>query len=159
MPETPDWPLSRRLAVIYSPASERPVLEALVEVESQIAASLRERLDHHVAHIRLQWWREECARLAKGHPAPPLTRTLLTAFSNGPTAALEGVCGLVDAATWDLATATFETRRELTAYCERWATAMIVPAAAHAVPGSESWLALGASMRELEMLAQLAPEA
>ena len=40
-----------------------------------------------------------------------------------------GIGGLVDTAVWDLASATFETRKELTAYCERWAAAMFETAA------------------------------
>jgi len=64
---------------------------------------------------------------------------------------------------WDLAGATFETRRELTAYGERWAAAVIEPAATHALavlPAStHRWRALGAALREIEMLWELAPEA
>jgi phytoene/squalene synthetase len=63
---------------------------------------------------------------------------------------------LVDTAVWDLAGATFETRRELTAYCERWATAMIEPAA-YGLSGG--WRKLGTTLRELEMLSDLALEA
>jgi phytoene synthase len=66
----------------------------------------------------------------------------------------------VDTAVWDLAAATFETRRELTAYCERWAAAMIEPAAAHASPGfsAASGRVLGTALREIEMLSDLAHE-
>jgi phytoene/squalene synthetase len=77
---------------------------------------------------------------------------------------------------WDLAGATFETRRELTAYCERWSAAMIEPlapaprttadaaaatadAAAAATTRATNWSALGAAMREIEMLSHLAREA
>jgi phytoene/squalene synthetase len=62
----------------------------------------------------------------------PLTRELTDAYFAGAPATpgrLGGVMGFVDTAVWDLAAATFETRRELTAYCERWATAMIETAA------------------------------
>jgi len=72
--------------------------------------------------------------------------------------------GFADAAVWDLAGATFETRRELTAYCERWAAAMVEPIAVHAAaagsqPDQSRWCALGAALREVELLADLAPEA
>ncbi len=150
----------RFLASLYSPPSERPVLDALFGVESEIAASLQGGLDHNVAHIRLQWWREECERVAKGNPAHPLTRALLAEFAAGT--AVEGLAGFVDVAVWDLAAATFATRRELTAYCERWATAMIMPAVAHAVPDlhdSRPWLAIGSAVHEIELLSQLASEA
>jgi phytoene synthase len=162
MPETPDWHPNRYLASLYSPPPERPVLEALFDVESEIVASVQGRLDHNVAHVRLQWWREECARVAKGAPAHPLTRALVSEFAGLPADPLSGLSGFVDVAVWDLASATFETRRELTAYCERWAAAMLVPAAAHAAPGSTdtgSWLSIGSAMHEIEMLANLSTEA
>jgi phytoene synthase len=154
--------LARQLASLYSSPAERPTLEALFSLESEISASLQSGLDHNVAHVRLQWWREELERLAKGIPAHPLTRILLSEFADRPADALTGLSGFVDVAVWDLAAATFETRRELTAYCERWAAAMMVPAAAHASgqPNeARSWLTVGAAVHELEMLANLAVEA
>jgi phytoene synthase len=187
---------TRYLAWLYSPPLQRPVLAALCEIESEIATSLRAGLDHHVAHTRLQWWREECERCAQARPVHPLTRELVKAYgaltvnphSGGATSPapspLAGIMGFADTAVWDLAGATFETRRELTAYCERWAAAMIEPIAAHAaatgasalgatesVPAAETaptaagapdksrWRALGAALREVELLANLAPEA
>jgi phytoene/squalene synthetase len=68
---------------------------------------------------------------------------------------------------WDLAGATFETRRELTAYCERWSAAMIEPFAPQEAAGTTApsdtqvtnWSSLGAAMREIEMLSHLAREA
>jgi len=147
MAETPDWHPARYLAPLYSPPSERPVLEALFGVESEVVASVRGGLEHQVAHIRLQWWREECDRAAKGQAVHPFTKTLVEAFGSSAVPApatnaagdaetlpspLAGLAGFVDTAVWDLAAATFETRREITAYCERWASAMIVTAAGHA---------------------------
>ncbi|HEY4212109.1 MAG TPA: squalene/phytoene synthase family protein [Steroidobacteraceae bacterium] len=185
MAETPDWHPARYLAPLYSPPSERPVLEALFGVESEVVASVRGGLEHQVAHIRLQWWREECERAAKGQAVHPFTKTLVEAFGSsagaGTPSPLAGLAGFLDTAVWDLAASTFETRREVTAYCERWATAMIVIAARHATearadnnaraagdaianrtPGSfnqAAWLSLGAAMHEIEMLANLASEA
>lgn len=156
MPETSD----RHLASLYSPPSERPVLEALLALESEIGASLESGLDHTVAHIRLQWWRDECARVADGKPSHPLTRRLLAEFSRTPGEALAGLGGFVDMAVWDLAAATFETRRELQGYCERWAGAMVLPAAAHAAPeATEPWRAIGAAMYEVHLLANLESDA
>jgi len=176
---------SRYLAWLYSPEAQQPVLAKLCEIESEIAGSLRPDIDHHVAHARLQWWQEECERCAQGRPVHPLTRELVKAY--GATAAgvpspLAGLRGFVDTAVWDLAGATFETRKELTAYCERWAAAMFetaagqvvsagpgelgavapsrVPGAASGEPGAVAhWRALGAAAREIELLADLAREA
>jgi phytoene/squalene synthetase len=62
---------------------------------------------------------------------------------------------------WDLAAATFETRRELTGYCERWAEAIAVPLVRFAAPEVDgaAGRALGAAMRESELLAHLARDA
>jgi phytoene synthase len=148
---------TRYLAWLYSPPARQPVLGALCEIESEVAGSLRPGIDHHVAHARLQWWREECERSAQGRPVHPLTRALVKAFGGAlEPAPLAGISGFVDTAVWDLAGATFETRKELTAYSERWAAAMFEPAAAVT---ASPWRALGAAVREIELLADLAREA
>lgn len=128
----PDAHTPRFLAWLYSTPPQQPVLASLCGIEQEIGASLRPGVDHHVAHTRLEWWRAECARCAAGNPVHPLTRELrdhLERLAPGSAAdsALAGLSGLVDTATWDLAGATFERREELTAYCRRWAAAMIVP--------------------------------
>ena len=74
---------------------------------------------------------------------------------------LEGLAGLVDLTLWDLSGATFNTRRELDAYCERWSAAVIAPLARMAL--SEQTAAhepaFGAHLREIEMLLALAIDA
>ena len=184
MPITPETHSARYFALLYSSPAQRPVLDALFGVEREIFESLRPGLDHHVAHSRLQWWREECERTATGRPVHPLTRALVDAVSRVPSLVstqtstaktpavpslqqLAGLCGLVDVAVWDLAGATFESRRELTAYCERWSAAMIEPLAPRKTAGASvtpdtrvaNWSTLGAAMREIEMLSELAREA
>jgi phytoene/squalene synthetase len=128
---------SRYLAWLYSSEAQQPVLAKLCEIESEIAGSLRPGIDHHVAHARLQWWQEECERGAQGRPVHPLTRELVKAYgvqaATRQPSPLAGISGFVDTAVWDLAGATFETRKELTAYCERWAAAMFETAAAQVV--------------------------
>jgi phytoene/squalene synthetase len=67
----------------------------------------------------------------------------------------------VDTAVWDLSCATFDTRRELTGYCERWSAAMIAPLVSLALPdapGAQAH-ALGVSLREIELLLALAADA
>jgi 15-cis-phytoene synthase len=185
---------ARYLACLYSPPQQRTILEALCGIESEVYASLRPGLDHHVGHTRLQWWREECERTALGRPLHPLTRTLVEAYGTSTLEPLAGLSGFVDTAVWDLANATFETRPELNAYCDRWAAAMIGPAArarvgssrgpasgaagaedstgsASGAAGAEDstgstsgaadvrWRSVGAAMREIELLSELAREA
>jgi phytoene synthase len=181
MPDRADLSPTRRLAWLYSSTVQRAALAALSALEGEIGASLRPGLDHQVAHARLAWWREECARTAQGSPRHPLTRELAQLFAPvgaapvgaapvGPTpvgpapvgpAPLAGLTGLVDTAVWDLSCATFETRRELAGYCERWSAAMIAPLVSLALPHAPAGQAhaLGASLREIELLLALAADA
>src|SRR3954463_14437963 len=178
----PESQSARYFALLYAAPAERPALEALFGIEREVLDSVHPSLDHHVAHSRLQWWREECDRAARGGAAHPLTRALITALGDPQAKSvpqLAGLCGIVDVATWDLASATFETRRELDAYCQRWAVAMIEPlvaaatrpAVAGAAPTPNSpptsatplasaertaaWQELGAAICEIELLAGL----
>jgi 15-cis-phytoene synthase len=144
MPATPEPGSPRYFALLYSPEPQRQTLDSLFGIEREVSESLRPDQDHQVAHSRLQWWREECNRTAGGSPVHPLTRTLADSMRDSRS-------GLVDVAVWDLAGATFETRRELTAYCGRWAAAMF--------PDSQVLHALGTALRELELLSDLAREA
>src|SRR5260370_39390337 len=84
MPATPESHSARYFALLYSPASQRLVLDALFGIEREILESLRPGLDHHVAHSRLQWWREECERAVVGRPVHPLTRALVDAVTGAP---------------------------------------------------------------------------
>jgi 15-cis-phytoene synthase len=160
-PARPEASTARALAWLYSPPQQRPLLAALIGVEGEIGASLKAGVDHQVAHARLEWWRAECARCAAGEPTHPLTQAALACFAGGDPAPLAGLGGLVDAAVWDLAAATFETRQELRAYCDRWAEAMIVPLARLASPELDpaAARALGAALRQGELLSRLAPDA
>src|SRR5690349_13711726 len=40
----------RYLAWLYSPQEQQPVLSALCQIEAEVAASLRQGIEHHVAH-------------------------------------------------------------------------------------------------------------
>jgi phytoene synthase len=161
MPARPDPGGTRALASLYARAPQRPLLAALCAIEREIGASLSAKLDHQIAHTRLAWWREECARCTEGTPSHPLTRELHGCLTLAARPALAGLVGLVDNADWDLARATFATRSELSAYCERWSAAMLEPLARDtaAAAAAGSVRALGASLRELELLLALVSEA
>jgi phytoene synthase len=136
-------------------------LAALLDIEAQLRGGLERALEHDVAHARLAWWGEECARLSAGHPLHPLTGQLQRHFGSRAPGALAALSGLVDTAAWDLAAATFETRRELDAYCERWSAALVAPLAAAALPAAAPGVALavGCGLRELELLNSLTTDA
>ena len=157
----PDLSPTRSLAWLYSSTVQRPAFATLSAIEREIGASLRPGLDHQVAHTRLAWWREECARTAQGSPTHPLTRELAMVFAPPGPAPLGGLAGFVDTAVWVLSCATFDTRRELTAYCERWSAAMMAPLVSLALPaaGAAQARALGVSLREIELLLALAADA
>jgi phytoene synthase len=171
---------SRYFALLYASAAERAALDALFGIEREVLDSMRPGLDHHVAHSRLQWWREECERAARGGAVHPLTRALIASLGDPQAKSVpqvSGLCGIVDVAIWDLASATFETRREVEAYCQRWAAAMIEPLVGAALPSplpvaraseaallasaerTAAWHALGAAICEIELLAALARDA
>ena len=127
------------------------------------------------------------ARSSTGIAAASPAGTVAGSSTGIAAASPTGIAGFVDTAVWDLASATFETRKELTAYCERWAAAMFEtaagavtggqPAAAHAaaadqlapakIPGRVAtaatppspWKTLGAAIREVELLTDLARDA
>lgn len=157
----PDLGATRALAWLYSRDPQRPVLAALTGIEAEIAASLAPGLEHTVAHARLAWWGEECRRAATGAAEHPLTRRLQALFGGAARGALQGLRGFADAATWDLANATFQTRRELSAYCERWSAALVQPWAAFALgqPARADLRAFGSTLRELELLCALFKDA
>lgn len=158
MPAAADAPATRDLAELYSMPPQRAAFAALRAVEAEIGASLRTGIEHQVAHARLAWWQEECRRFAAGMPQHPLTRQLATTL--GAAVRHADLGGFLDTVTWDLAQATFETRRELSAYCARWSAAMLTPLLrlASAAPEADA-AALGVPLRELELLLALAPEA
>jgi len=156
----------RALARLYTPEFQQPLFTLLCELEAAVSESLRPGLDHQVAHVRLAWWREEFGRLARGEPAHPLTQAVAAQFRAHRLAPPAGLAGFVDTAIWDLASATCETRRELDAYCARWAAAMMTPLAllATAREAAVGDLAagvvqLGATVHEVELLANLAADA
>ena len=173
MSAKPEADTPRFLAWLYSTPLQQSVLGSLCGIEREVGASLSPGVDHHVAHTRLEWWREECARCAAGNPVHPLTRELRTHLEQlapgSPTnTALAGLSGLVDTASWDLAGATFGRRAELTAYCRRWAAAMVLPVSwgigardgtVHAAAGEVAATGLGVALCELELLGHLARDA
>jgi hypothetical protein len=89
-------------ALLYSPAALRPSLRTLLALADEISAGAARALDHTVAHIRLDWWRSEAERYARGEPQHPWLRAL----SQDPAARRLSLQPLVEAAAIDLASQT-----------------------------------------------------
>jgi 15-cis-phytoene synthase len=137
----PGFPLAslRYFVWLYSPADQKRVVQSLLGLEREIAGTQRAVTEHQVVHVRLEWWRAESERLAAGNPIHPLTRALTEEANKLQLPSVPAdISGFVDVATWDLAGATFETQREVSAYCERWSAAMFGTIAAFAAPGAAS---------------------
>jgi 15-cis-phytoene synthase len=156
---------SRYYASLYAPPAQRALLHSLFALEAEIAGAARAGLDHSVAHVRLEWWREECGRAVAGVAVHPLARAVYVQLRASGALDID-LSGLVEVTRWDLAMAPFATRTQLAAYCAHWAAAITEPVARCALPSrGEMQLAssfgqrLGAALRELELLTDLAAEA
>jgi phytoene synthase len=149
----------RHLLCQFEPAA-RDGLLALFCIEREIESSARPGLEHAVAHARLSWWEEECARLAAAAPRHPATRTLLASLQHLARPAPD-LSGLVTLARWRLAQAAFETRGELERVTSGWARgvfAQVVRLTCGADGERDArldpfGLRVGQALRELELLA------
>ncbi len=148
----------------FAPPSQSSALAALFTVEHEVLASLRSGIEHRVAHLRLEWWQEELARLATGRPRHPATRLLADA-ARARAATPPDLAGLIEHVRVDLATVAFADRGELDAHLEHWArsvfreAALCDPQLAAADPrvrATAEWLAAraGCAVRELELLTE-----
>lgn len=113
---TPDS--AQRVHVLRFAAPElRAPLTALWTIADEIHASARPGLDHTVAHARLGWWQEECARTARGAAAHPLT-TLLSRRVHEVAGVWPQLEGCVRAAALELARTPLSTAAERRDYAD-----------------------------------------
>jgi hypothetical protein len=94
-------------ALLYSPEAVRPTLSTLLALADEISAGAARGLDHSVAHVRLDWWRAEAERYARGEPQHPWLRALLALDPAGRRLPLQP---LIEAAAADLAAETLSSR-------------------------------------------------
>jgi phytoene synthase len=102
----------RYFAWLYTPAQHRDVIAALFVIESELRDTAN--APHEVAHIRLQWWREEIDRLTKNNAQHPATRILQTHRTSSTDFSV--LDGLVLSTAQDIAHSTYETDVELNQY-------------------------------------------
>jgi len=93
----------RYFVLLYAPAAYRGALAGLLAVADEIGAGLARRLDHELAHARLDWWRRELEQHRAGLGRHPTLRALRATASPAATAAPLELQPLLEAATLDLA--------------------------------------------------------
>jgi hypothetical protein len=89
-------------ALLYCPAGLRREFALLLALEAELGAGLARRLDHALAHARLDWWREEALRYADGAARHPWLRACVEAAEAATPPPWE-LGALVQAALVDLA--------------------------------------------------------
>ena len=156
----------REFVLRFAPAAQRATLDALFEIEREVAAAATDGLEHSVAHAKLGWWEEELARLAQGDPRHPATRrAAAAAFESRRTP--PDLRRLVEVARIDLARVAFLDRSELDRYLHDWATALFRPLALNALGAVDARTgaterfaaAAGPAVREIELLSAVTAHA
>lgn len=94
-------------ALLYTPRPQRPALATLIALRAELEAGIDRALDHAVAHARLEWWRAEAARFARGEAQHPWLRAL--ARQDEANRALD-LSRLIDAGARELATRQLQGR-------------------------------------------------
>ena len=100
----------RYFALLYTRSTVRAMLGTLLALADEISAGGARGVDHSVAHVRLDWWRGEAERYARGQPQHPWLRALL---AQHPASSGLDLGSLVDAAALDLATEAHSAPPEL----------------------------------------------
>lgn len=100
---------------LFAPPDARPLVAAIFALETELQSIADARVDHAVAHLKLQWWREEFLRLEQGQARHPLTQAAQAAAPDAGTA-WRPVQDLLSGLELDLACATYETEAELERY-------------------------------------------
>ncbi|HTE42180.1 MAG TPA: squalene/phytoene synthase family protein [Steroidobacteraceae bacterium] len=144
----------RYFALQYAPPERRNTLAALFVVDSEIAHSAFAA--HEVAHTRLQWWRHEIDRLTNRNAQHPATQALQAALPNADFAPLHE---LLVAADMDLAGMTYHTQTELNSYLERSGSTVSFYAQDLSKEMQSLALDLGAAIRRIETIRDLAAHA
>lgn len=143
----------RYFAWLYTPAAQRDIMAALLLIETELHDSAR--APHEVAHVRLQWWREEVERLIATRAQHPATQILQAHHS--AKIDVDRLQTMVLAAAQELANSTYETDAELTQYFNNGSGALFMLAAQYLsdAPPSPTTLdaaqQLGAFVRRAEV--------
>lgn len=136
--------------LLYSPPARRQLLTTLLALAAELDSGIVRRLDHGVAHVRLEWWREEARRLASGAPTHPWLR----GRRSDEAALSAALAPLVEAAARDLANERLSGSATLQLAETLFVQAAVALASAPLPPEQRAALAeLGRCVAGLEQLA------
>lgn len=159
--DAPSFGENRDWLLRFCPQTQVSALVALFEIEREVLFSLQHGLEHQVAHLRLEWWQEELARLADAAPRHPACRALVaSALTRRATPA--DLRPLIEHVRVDLACVAFLNRDELDTHLANWAGSVFREAilsspdidnAVQRAAGERLAASAGPAVRELELLA------
>lgn len=145
----------RYFAWLYTPEQHRDAFAALLLLESELRDTAL--VPHDVAHIRLQWWRDEIEHLNNGKAQHPATQVLQAAKQTSADYSM--LERLILCCAQDIAHSTYESDSELRQYFSNYGTlAMAAASLLNDSPNAQVMEAaqkLGAFVREVETLRDL----
>ncbi len=106
---------ARWYAWLFARPAARDAMAALFALEMELRSIADAHVDHGVAHLKMQWWREEFLRLERGEPRHPLTQAALRVAAQAGVA-WRPLQDLLSSLELDLACTTYETEAELDRY-------------------------------------------
>jgi len=103
---------------LFLPPEQRQAITALYAFCREVDDAVDDCREAHVARAKLQWWREETARLFAGTPQHPVTRALSAAVDcyNLPE---EYFLEILDGMAMDLEQTAYTSFKDLALYCYR----------------------------------------
>ena len=122
-------PADLRFAVLFAPRAQRSVLAALFAVYLEIREILRECSDAEVARAKLEWWREEIARLTAHRARHPLSIRLDRQTRDAPLPT-EPLSAIIESVATDINAAPFRDFDAVEQYCRQRGGALTELAAA-----------------------------
>lgn len=75
-PAAPPAGSPRWYAWLFTPRAAQEIPARLFALDSELRSIVASPIDHGVAHLKLQWWRDEILRFIQGSPRHPLTQAL-----------------------------------------------------------------------------------
>lgn len=122
-------PADLRFAALFVPRTQRSVLIALFALYLEIREILRECSDAEVARAKLEWWREEIARLAVHRPRHPLS-IRLDQQTRDATLPTEPLYAIIESVARDITATAFHDFDAVEKYCRQRGGALTELAAA-----------------------------